>query len=159
MPVFPFFILFPLLLLGLIKSTKIRYVFMGIFCVVFALNSLNLNKMEYVYKNKPDEYRFRQNTSLPVFVIGVGNHPLLVPYYDDSQIYIFDDSDDSFDNLIDDHEFDKFYVVAYKDSFEKIKTVIDTKNFIINSEFDCGYYSNNTNDNDCFFSALECTRQ
>ncbi|GMO31012.1 MAG: hypothetical protein Ta2F_06070 [Termitinemataceae bacterium] len=152
MPVYPFFIILPILLLAAIKHKKIQYVFMVLLCISFSLNIFNENKMDYVYKNKLAEYKFTQDEALPVFIVGVGAHTLLVPYLADSQTYIFIDSMNDLNAQNVDNE---FYVVCMKSAFDDAKKVIDRNFYIITSVFDAGY---NGESNFYCFSGMQIQR-
>ncbi|GMO34335.1 MAG: hypothetical protein Ta2B_14820 [Termitinemataceae bacterium] len=152
MPVYSFFIIFPMLLLTAIKHKKIQYVFMGLLCISFSFNIFNENKMEYVYKNKFAEYQFTQDEALPVFIVGVGARDLLVPYLADNQTYIFIDS---MNDLNTQNVNNDFYVVCWKSSLEDAKKVIDQNFYIITSVFDAGY---NADRNLYKFSGMQIQR-
>jgi hypothetical protein len=94
MPVFPFFIVLPVMILNSISKKKITVIAALLLSAAFSINALNRNNIEFLYTNKPDEYYFTKDIDIPVFVFNkqpwkYGN---LVPYLADEQLYYFIDT-------------------------------------------------------------------
>jgi hypothetical protein len=94
MPVFPFFIIFPSLLIYSIRKQILSTLAVLLLCVVFLGNVLNQNKIENLFKNKFDSYYFNRDIAVPVFVINSSfwKYADMVPYFDDEQMYYFFDN-------------------------------------------------------------------
>jgi hypothetical protein len=139
LPVFPFLIIFPMLLLQMVKDKKVFYFFSVVLCLGFILNVFNINNVEHVYKDKPKEYLFTENPEIPVFVVNDVRwykYGELVPYFDDNQIYIFNDT---FSNM-DMDKYDDFYIIMQNSIKDAID--IDSHCFTTESIFnDVSYYS------------------
>jgi hypothetical protein len=97
MPVFPFLIILPAMLIGSVeaKSRKIAVCAMLLLCGCFALNAAKESKIENIFRGKPNQYVFAQEKDTPVYVINgawsswkYGN---LIPYVNDEQAYYFID--------------------------------------------------------------------
>jgi len=103
MPVFPFFAVIPVLLIGKIKekSQKAAFCAMILLCVCFIFNASREDKIENLFRNKPDQYVFAENSEIPVYVInGVWSawkYGNLIPYVNDEQTYYFVDWFKSFE--------------------------------------------------------------
>jgi len=97
MPVFPFFIILPAMLVDSIRthSRKIAGCAMLLLCGCFALNAARESKIENIFRNKPDEYVFTKDKDTPVYVINAGwsawKYANLIPYVNDEQAYYFID--------------------------------------------------------------------
>jgi hypothetical protein len=93
MVVFPFFIIFPVMLLQLLRNKIFLYATSILLCISFVCNSFNINNIAYVYKDQPDYYKFNKNAEVPVVVINKSfwKYASLVPYFNDKQQYIFYD--------------------------------------------------------------------
>jgi hypothetical protein len=94
MPVFPFFIILPIMMLNPIKNNKITIVAVLLLCVAFLKNTLNQDNIENIDHNKPDVYYFSQNVDVPVFVFNKSPYKYadIVPYFNDEQVYYFIDN-------------------------------------------------------------------
>jgi len=97
MPVFPFFVILPAMLIDFVgaRSKKMAACAMLVLCGCFAVNAARENKIENIYRDKPGEYVFAQDKDTPVYVINAfwsawkyGN---LIPYVNDEQGYYFID--------------------------------------------------------------------
>jgi len=97
MPVFPFLVILPAMLIYSIgtRLPKMAACAMLILCGSFALNAARESKIENIYRNKPDQYVFAQDKDTPVYVVNAfwstwkyGN---LIPYANDEQSYYFID--------------------------------------------------------------------
>jgi hypothetical protein len=97
MPVFPFLVILPAMLIGSVeaKSRKIAFCAALLLCGCFLLNVTKESKIENIFRGKPNEYVFRQDKDTPVYVINgawsswkYGN---LIPYVNDEQAYYFID--------------------------------------------------------------------
>jgi len=95
MPVFPFLIILPAMLIGSVeaKSRKIAFCAMILLCGCFALNVTKESKIENIFRGKPSQYVFAQDKDTPVYVFNgawsswkYGN---LIPYVNDEQTYYF----------------------------------------------------------------------
>jgi hypothetical protein len=97
MPVFPFFVILPVLLINLFKekTPKIALCAMLLLCVSFAFNSARESKIENLFRGKPNQYVFTENINTPVYVINAGwslfKYANLIPYVHDEQSYYFID--------------------------------------------------------------------
>ncbi|MCL2093412.1 MAG: hypothetical protein FWH12_04370 [Treponema sp.] len=93
MPVFPLLVLGPLLLFQtLFKSGKILPpVLMGLLCLASIYPLFREDRIENHYRGKPELYFFRENPSVPVYVINFSmwKYSDLVPYFADDQDYTF----------------------------------------------------------------------
>lgn len=95
MPVFPFFIILPAIIINSVRI-KSRMVSVAAMILIFAgffAYAVNGNRIEHLYKNKPDEYVFSQSEDIPVFVLAhkysFWKYANLVPYLNDRQAYYF----------------------------------------------------------------------
>jgi hypothetical protein len=97
MPVFPFLVILPAMLIGSIEanSRKIAFCAMLLLCGCFALNATKASKIENIFRGKPNEYVFAQDKDTPVYVINGGwsswKYGNLIPYVNDEQAYYFID--------------------------------------------------------------------
>jgi hypothetical protein len=103
MPVFPFFAVLPVMLIGFVKVKlqKIAACAMILLCACFAFYSTRADKIENIFRGKPDQYVFAKNREIPVYVInGVWSawkYGNLTPYVNDEQAYYFVDWFKSFE--------------------------------------------------------------
>jgi hypothetical protein len=103
MPVFPFFAILPVMLIGFVKekSQKIAVCAMILLCACFIFYSTREDKIENIFRGKPDQYVFTKNKDIPVYVInGVWSawkYGNLTPYFNDEQAYYFVDWFKSFE--------------------------------------------------------------
>jgi len=97
MPVFPFLVIFPAMLINSIwaRSQKPAIIAMLLLCGCFAWNAARESKIENIYRNKPNEYVFTQDKDTPVYVLNawwsLWKYPNLIPYVHDEQSYYFVD--------------------------------------------------------------------
>jgi hypothetical protein len=97
MPVFPFFAILPVMLIGFVKekSQKIAVCAMILLCACFIFYSTRENKIENIFRGKSAQYVFTKNKEIPVYVInGVWSawkYGNLTPYVNDEQAYYFVD--------------------------------------------------------------------
>jgi len=97
MPVFPFFVILPAMLIDSIgaRSRKAAACAMLLLCGCFALNAANENKIENIFRNKPDGYVFTKDKNTPVYVVNAvwssWKYANLIPYVHDEQTYYFID--------------------------------------------------------------------
>jgi len=95
MPVFPFFIILPAMLIDSIgaRSRKIAACAMLLFCGCFAYNAARESKIENLFRGKPNEYIFAQDKDTPVYVFNgswsLWKYANLIPYLHDDQTYYF----------------------------------------------------------------------
>lgn len=135
MPLFPFLSIIPALLSQNILKKNIRYIFLILFCAVSIPNVLNRNKIEFLYQQTPEKPIFAKNTALPVFMI---NHEYfaykaILPYLQDDQIYIFNNS---FENIAGIENYDEFYLIINNNLIKESKFDIkDIENVKELSEF------------------------
>jgi hypothetical protein len=97
MPVFPFFVILPVLLINSFKekTSKIAVCAMLLLCVCFAFNATKESNIENIFRNKPAQYVFTKDKETPVYVINADwsswKYGNLVPYLNDEQTYYFID--------------------------------------------------------------------
>jgi len=97
MPVFPFFVIFPLMLIDTIgkKTQKIAVCAMLLLCGSFIFYATRESKIENIYRNKSAQYVFTENKETPVYVINADwsswKYGNLIPYVNDEQTYYFID--------------------------------------------------------------------
>jgi hypothetical protein len=105
MPVFPFLVILPAMLIGSVEaqSRKIAVCAMFLLCGCFAINAAKESKIENIFRGKPNEYAFTREKDLPVYVFNgawsswkYGN---LIPYVHDEQAYYFIDWFKYFDDF------------------------------------------------------------
>jgi len=102
MPVFPFLVILPAMLIDSIgaRSRKIAACAMLLLCGCFALNAANENKIENLFRHKPDGYVFTKDKDTPVYVVNAiwssWKYANLIPYVHDEQTYYFIDWFDYF---------------------------------------------------------------
>jgi hypothetical protein len=95
MPVFPFFVILPVMLINSIRarSRKIAVCAMLLLCVSFVLNAARESKIENIFRGKPNEYVFTQDKNTPVYVFNsawsLWKYANLIPYVHDEQAYYF----------------------------------------------------------------------
>ena len=112
MPVFPFLVILPAMLINAIEARtqlwaklqpwKAAACAMLLLCGCFAFNAVRESKIENIYRGKPNEYAFTQDKDAPVYVINHGSWSLwkyanLIPYLHDEQAYYFIDWGKYFD--------------------------------------------------------------
>jgi len=97
MPVFPFFVILPAILIASIGalSRKMAIAAMLLLCESFAFNAVRKSNIENLFRNKPNEYVFTRNKDTPVYVLNSGwslfKYANLIPYLSDEQSYYFID--------------------------------------------------------------------
>jgi len=102
MPVFPFLVILPAMLIDSIgaRSRKIAACATLLLCGCFALNAVNENKIENIFRNKPNQYVFTKDKDTPVYVVNAvwssWKYANLIPYVHDEQTYYFIDWFDYF---------------------------------------------------------------
>ena len=107
MPVFPFFIILPVMLIDSIgkKTKKIAACAMLLLCGCFAFNATRESNIENIFRNKPAQYVFTKGKETPVYVINADwsswKYGNLVPYLNDEQAYYFIDWFKSFKGYFD----------------------------------------------------------
>jgi hypothetical protein len=116
MPIYPFLILLPVMVINSMreKIQKISIAAMILLCLCFLAGTVNQNKIENIFRDKPNEYIFAQEKDVPVYVLmhrfSSWKYGNLSPYFNDEQKYhFFAQYDDIF--LKDDRE---FYLVLEK---------------------------------------------
>ena len=108
MPVFPFLIILPAMLINAIgprAQLRVRNIAAGaalLLCGCFAFAAVRGNNIENIFRGKPDRYAFTQDKDTPVYVINHGAWSLwkyanLIPYVHDEQAYYFIDWGTYFD--------------------------------------------------------------
>jgi hypothetical protein len=106
MPVFPFLVILPAILINSIwtQSQKIAACAMLLLCGCFALNAVKESKIENIFRGKPNEYVFVQEKDTPVYVFNAAwslwKYANLIPYVHDEQEYYFIDWYRYFDDYI-----------------------------------------------------------
>ncbi|GBU28913.1 hypothetical protein R84B8_02475 [Treponema sp. R8-4-B8] len=97
MPVFPFFVILPAMLIDSIgeRSWKIAALAMLLLCGCFTFNAAKESKIENIFRDKPDEYVFTKDKDTPVYVINAAwslwKYANLIPYLRNEQAYYFID--------------------------------------------------------------------
>jgi len=95
MPVFPFFVILPAMLIDSIgtRSRKIAACAMLLLCGCFAYNVTRESKIENIFRGKPNEYVFAQDKDTPVYIFNdswsLWKYANLIPYLHDEQTYYF----------------------------------------------------------------------
>jgi hypothetical protein len=95
MPVFPFLILLPVMIIHSMREKTPRFSIaaMLVLCVCFFAGALNQHKIENIFRNKPNEYIFAQDKDVPVYVLmhrySSWKYGNLSPYFNDEQKYYF----------------------------------------------------------------------
>jgi len=93
MPVFPFFIILPAMLIELIwaRSRKMALAVLLLLCGCFAFNAARESNIENLFRNKQSGYVFTEDKDTPVYVINGGwslfKYANLIPYVQDEQSY------------------------------------------------------------------------
>jgi len=120
MPVFPFFIILPIVLINTIysKSKKIGIIAAVLLCLCLLPGAFNKNKIENHFNKKQEQYVFAKETQTPVYIFmyyfedwnytATWKYGNLVPYLNNNQKYYFikDYSE------IDSSPYDEFYIVV-----------------------------------------------
>ncbi|MCL2197026.1 MAG: hypothetical protein FWB77_05370 [Treponema sp.] len=101
MPVFPFLILFPVMIIDSVK-VKIKNIAIAVILLLvisFTAGAVNQNKIENIFRDKSSEYVFNKDKDTPVYVlmfyfadwnyVGTWKYANLVPYFNDEQKYYF----------------------------------------------------------------------
>jgi hypothetical protein len=97
MPVFPFFVILPAMLITSIeaRSKKIASVAMLLLCGCCVFNAARESNIENIFRNKPNEYVFTHDKDTPVYgmnaVWSSWKYANLIPYVHDEQAYYFID--------------------------------------------------------------------
>jgi hypothetical protein len=102
MPVFPFLVILPAMLINAMgprAQLRVRNIAAGVallLCGCFAWNAVRESKIENIFRGKPNEYAFTQDKNTPVYVFNHGAWSLwkyanLIPYVHDEQVYYFID--------------------------------------------------------------------
>jgi len=97
MPVFPFFVLLPALLIEpvWVRSKKTAAAAMLLLCGCFAFNAARETNIENLFRDKQSQYVFTEDKDTPVYVINAGwslfKYANLIPYVNDEQVYYFVD--------------------------------------------------------------------
>jgi hypothetical protein len=101
MPVFPFLIILPAILINSIGARtqlyarKIAACAMLLLCGCFVWNATKESKIENTFRGKLNEYAFTQEKNAPVYVLNAGwslwKYANLIPYVHDEQAYYFID--------------------------------------------------------------------
>jgi len=95
MPVFPFLVILPAMLIGSIEkwSRKIALCAMLLLCGCFLFSAVRESKIENIFRDKPNEYVFAQDKDTPVYVANAfwssWKYANLIPYVNDEQAYYF----------------------------------------------------------------------
>jgi len=135
MPVFPFLIILPVMLLNSMRKMKIIIVAVLLLCITLFKNALNQDNIETLYHNKPDVYYFFQNADVPVFVFNKApwKYADIVPYFNNEQEYYFID------------KYEDINLSWYKEFYLVIEITlempdIDFAQFEIKNESSIGYF-------------------
>jgi hypothetical protein len=101
MPVYPFFILLPVMIIDKI-TTKIKImnvIAASLMVTIFIPQMINENRILYLYKNRKNDYKYLENKDIPVYFcfnreendhLSYWMNATYIPYlYDEGQKYIF----------------------------------------------------------------------
>jgi hypothetical protein len=101
MPVFPFLVILPAMLINGIgprAQRRVRYIAAGaalLLCGCFAFNATRESRIENIFRGKQNEYVFTQDKNAPVYVVNAAwslwKYANLIPYVHDEQDYYFID--------------------------------------------------------------------
>jgi hypothetical protein len=136
MAVFPFLVILPVSVINSLKNKYISRIAATLLCVLFSINAFHINNIENVCKGKPEQYLFNKEKTVPVLVIGkeTWKYANIVPYFNDEQIYIFNDN---FDRIMAHNRYAEIYLAVEKTESENIILT----NYEIESAFEVGYYT------------------
>jgi hypothetical protein len=116
MPVFPFLILLPVMIINTMRerSPKIASAAALMVCLCFIAGAAHQNNIENIFRDKPNEYIFAKDKDVPVYVLmhrySSWKYGNLSPYFNDEQkYYFFAQYDDIFDKDI-----KEFYLILEK---------------------------------------------
>lgn len=135
MPVFPFLIFLPMMIFCSFKDNKASIPVMLLLIICFAVNGFNIKNIENVYKDKPDNYAFEKEKDIPVLVLNktFWKYAELIPYFNDDQVYFFNDSFESLQTM----ENKTFYLIT--EDTPEIRTY-NPQNYKIILEFTVPYF-------------------
>jgi hypothetical protein len=131
MPVFPFFVILPVMLIGFVKekSQKIAAFVMVLLCACFVFYSTREDKIENIFRGKPDQYIFTKNKEIPVYVINgswsAWKYGNFTPYVNDEQAYYFVDWFKSFEGYLRSGEEIKSIVLPEIENYVEIYLVTE----------------------------------
>jgi hypothetical protein len=130
MAVFPFLIFLPVSFLYSLKNKYIFRIAALLLCVIFSLNSFDGDRIENLYQGKSEQHVFNEDKNIPVLVINKSTwqYADIVPYFNDEQTYIFNNTIDNV-TMID--KYDEIYLVIEDAELEN--TFLP--NYEIESEF------------------------
>jgi len=101
MPVFPFFVILPVMLIDTIgkSAQKVAVCAILLLCGSFVFNATRESKIENIFRDKPAQYVFTKDKEIPVYVINISpwKYANLIPYVNDEQSYYFVEWLKSFD--------------------------------------------------------------
>jgi hypothetical protein len=139
MPVYPFLVIFPALMIYSIRKQILSTLAILLLCVVSLGNALNQNKIENLFPNKYDQYYFNKDNTVPVFVINViassfWKYADMVPYFNDEQKYYF------FDN------YEDIFLPGYNEFYLVVEKTLELQDanltqFETEQEFTIGYFT------------------
>ncbi|GMO39505.1 MAG: hypothetical protein Ta2B_19230 [Termitinemataceae bacterium] len=86
---YSFFILLPAIFINNIKNKYVYVASLVLLCIAMSLNSFNANNFQHLFHNKPAEYKFTQVPELPVLILEGGPPSMIVPYFEDTQRYVY----------------------------------------------------------------------
>jgi len=106
MPVYPFLIILPAILINTIvpkmrsnMRDRISLIAVILLCLCFLPGAFNKNKIENLFSGKTEEYVFAQNKNIPVYIYmhyyanwnytNIWKYGNLIPYLNDEQTYYF----------------------------------------------------------------------
>jgi hypothetical protein len=137
MPVFPFFIFLPTMLIYNIKKRIVSAIAILLLCIFFSLDAINETKIENINGDKPKSYLFSKDAAVPVFVLNSSEwkYADLVPYFNDEQLYFFNDKFEGIQLVLTGRN--EFYLLV-EDILEM--PLIDAEHFQIEQEFIVGYF-------------------
>jgi len=135
MPVFPFFIILPVMALNHIGKKKLTIAAVLLLCAIFSKEALSQSNIENLHHDKPEKYYFSRDTDVPVFVSckRIWRYADLVPYFNDKQTYYFINEYEDINSF----QKNEFYLV-----FDKAleRPGVELEQFKMEDEFLVGYF-------------------
>jgi hypothetical protein len=124
-------------MISFVRNKFVSYIALSLFCIIFLITSFNANKIEYLERGIHKQYLFTKDENTPVLVINksLWKYASLVPYFNDEQIYLFNDA---FDDNVANDKYDSIYLVIEKSEFDNVIL----PNYESESEFiEYGYFT------------------
>jgi hypothetical protein len=131
MPVFPFFVILPVMLISPIwvRSKKTAAAAMLLLCGCFAFNTARESKIENLFRNKQKQYVFTEDKDTPVYIINgawsLWKYANLIPYLQDEQSYYVIDWLRYFDGYFKSGEKVKPIILPETENYDEIYLLIE----------------------------------